>query len=59
MPRLFLILGDQLHPDPHPLLTDFDPAQDRLLMFEAAEQYSTPSQLAAHLRRQLIGRPQA
>jgi len=26
---------------------------------QAAEQYSTPSQLAAHLRRQLIGRPQA
>jgi deoxyribodipyrimidine photolyase-related protein len=38
MSRLFLILGDQLHPDPHPLLTDFDPAQDRLLMVEAAEE---------------------
>ena len=36
MPRLFLILGDQLHPDPHPLLVDFDPARDRLLMIEAA-----------------------
>ena len=33
--RLFLILGDQLHPDPHPLLVDFDPARDRLLMIEA------------------------
>ena len=38
MPRLFLILGDQLHPDPHPLHTDFDPRQDRLLMVEAAEE---------------------
>ena len=38
MPRLFLILGDQLHPDPHPLLVDFDPARDRLLMIEAAEE---------------------
>lgn len=36
MSRLFLILGDQLHPDPHPLLTDFDPACDRLLMIEAS-----------------------
>lgn len=35
MSRLFLILGDQLHPDPHPLLVDFDPARDRLLMVEA------------------------
>jgi len=38
MSRLFLILGDQLHADPHPLLTDFDPAHDRLLMVEAAEE---------------------
>ncbi len=38
MPRLFLILGDQLHPDPHPLLADFDPARDRLLMVEASEE---------------------
>ena len=38
MSRLFLILGDQLHPDPHPLLVDFDPARDRLLMIEAAEE---------------------
>lgn len=38
MQRLFLILGDQLHPDPHPLLTDFDPRHDRLLMVEAAEE---------------------
>lgn len=38
MSRLFLILGDQLHPDPHPLLVDFDPAQDRLLMVEAGEE---------------------
>ena len=36
--RLFLILGDQLHPDPHPLLTDFDPADDQLLMVEAANE---------------------
>ena len=36
--RLFLILGDQLHPDPHPLLTDFDPAHDQLLMVEAASE---------------------
>jgi deoxyribodipyrimidine photolyase-related protein len=32
MKRLFLILGDQLHPDPHPLLADFNPASDQLLM---------------------------
>ena len=38
MPPLFLILGDQLHPDLHPLLVDFDPARDRLLMIEAAEE---------------------
>ena len=38
MSRLFLILGDQLHPDPHPLLADFDPRHDRLLMVEAAEE---------------------
>lgn len=36
--RLFLILGDQLHPDPHPLLVDFDPSRDRLLMIEAPEE---------------------
>jgi hypothetical protein len=41
MPRLFLILGDQLHPDPHPLLVDFDPARDRLLMIEAARNRPT------------------
>nr|MBL8412540.1 cryptochrome/photolyase family protein [Dechloromonas sp.] len=35
MSRLFLILGDQLHPDPHPLLADFDAAHDRVLMVEA------------------------
>ena len=43
--RLFLILGDQLHPDPHPLLTDFDPADDQLLMVEAdphADGYTDP-----------------
>ncbi|MFN3486779.1 MAG: cryptochrome/photolyase family protein, partial [Planctomycetota bacterium] len=38
MKRLFLILGDQLHPDPHPLLVDFDAARDRLLMVEAPEE---------------------
>ncbi|MDD2670533.1 cryptochrome/photolyase family protein, partial [Zoogloea sp.] len=38
MSRLFLILGDQLHPDPHPLLTDFNPANDQLLMIEAGEE---------------------
>lgn len=38
MSRLFLILGDQLHPDPHPLLADFDPASDELLMIEASEE---------------------
>lgn len=38
MNRLFLILGDQLHPDPHPLLVDFNPAHDRLLMVEASEE---------------------
>ena len=38
MSRLFLILGDQLHPDPHPLLTDFNPASDELLMVEASEE---------------------
>ena len=36
--RLFLILGDQLHPDPHPLLVDFDIRRDRLLMIEADEE---------------------
>lgn len=38
MSRLFLILGDQLHPHPHPLLTDFNPASDELLMVEAGEE---------------------
>lgn len=38
MSRLFLVLGDQLHPDPHPLLADFDAASDRLLMIEATEE---------------------
>jgi len=38
MSRLFLILGDQLHPDPHPLLTDFNPVSDQLLMIEASEE---------------------
>ena len=36
--RLFLILGDQLHPDPHPLLVDFERDRDRLLMIEANEE---------------------
>ena len=40
MSRLYLILGDQLHPDPHPLLVDFDPRSDRLLMIEAPEESS-------------------
>ncbi|MBU3697215.1 cryptochrome/photolyase family protein [Dechloromonas sp.] len=38
MRRHFLILGDQLHPDPHPLLVDFNPAHDHLLMIEAADE---------------------
>lgn len=33
-PRLFLVLGDQLHPDPHPLLRDVHP-HDHVLMVEA------------------------
>lgn len=36
--RLFLMLGDQLHAAPHPLLRDFMPAQDQLLMVEAREE---------------------
>jgi hypothetical protein len=36
--RLFLILGEQLHPDPHPLLIDFNPASNELLMMEAGEE---------------------
>ena len=40
MNRLFLILGDQLHPAPHPLLVDFQPASDRLMMIEAPEESS-------------------
>ena len=36
--RLFLILGDQLHPEPHPLLVDFNPAHDQILMVEAASE---------------------
>ena len=38
MSRLFLILGDQLHPFPHPLLADFAPSRDQLLMVEALEE---------------------
>ncbi len=38
MSRLFLIVGDQLHPDPHPLLADFNPESDELLMVEASEE---------------------
>lgn len=34
MSHLLLILGAQLHPEPHPLLVDFDPADDELLMVE-------------------------
>lgn len=53
MSRLFLILGDQLHPDPHPLLLDFDPARDRLLMIEAVEEsthvWSHPARSALFL----------
>lgn len=45
--RLFLILGDQLHPDPHPLLVDFDRGRDRLLMVEApGESTRVPSHRA-------------
>ena len=36
-PRLFLVLGDQLHPDPHPLLSDVR-AHDYVLMVEAVEE---------------------
>ena len=38
MKRLFLILGDQLHPHPHPLLNDFNPASDELLMAEVNDE---------------------
>ena len=46
--RLFLILGDQLHPDPHPLLADFDSHSDRLLMVEAPGE---SSHVASHRAR--------
>ena len=36
-PRLFLVLGDQLHPDPHPLLTQAKPG-DFVLMAEVPEE---------------------
>ncbi len=36
-PRLFLVLGDQLHPDPHPLLAEVQ-QDDHVLMVEAAEE---------------------
>lgn len=36
-PRLFLVLGDQLHPDPHPLLSQAT-AADYVLMAEVAEE---------------------
>lgn len=36
-PRLFLVLGDQLHPDPHPLLSGVTP-DDFVLMAEVAEE---------------------
>src|SRR5574343_57079 len=53
MHRLFLILGDQLHPDPHPLLDDFDPQADRLLMVEVPEEsthvWSHPARSALFL----------
>lgn len=38
-PRLFLVLGDQLHPDPHPLLSGLGPA-DFVLMAEVPEESS-------------------
>ena len=38
--RLFLILGDQLHPGPHPLLTAFDPTHYQLSMVEAAADFT-------------------
>ncbi len=52
--RLFLILGDQLHPDPHPLLVDFAPENgDRLLMIEvqheAAHVWSHKARIALFL----------
>lgn len=36
-PKLFLVLGDQLHPDPHPLLSHAQ-QDDYVLMVEAAEE---------------------
>ncbi len=36
-PRLFLVLGDQLHPDPHPLLAQATP-NDFVLMAEVPEE---------------------
>lgn len=36
-PRLFLVLGDQLHPDPHPLLTHAS-SHDFVLMAEVPEE---------------------
>lgn len=36
-PRLFLVLGDQLHPDPHPLLTQAAPG-DFVLMAEVPDE---------------------
>lgn len=38
-PRLFLVLGDQLHPDPHPLLARLSP-DDHVLMAEVPEESS-------------------
>lgn len=36
-PRLFLVLGDQLHPDPHPLLSRLGP-DDHVVMAEVAKE---------------------
>ncbi len=36
-PRLFLVLGDQLHPDPHPLLSHASP-HDFVLMAEVPDE---------------------
>lgn len=53
MKRLFLILGDQLHPESHPLLADFDPARDRLPMVEAAEERRNIIRQTSRFREEL------
>lgn len=63
--RLVLVLGDQLWMD-NPALHGFDPAQDRLVMIEAASEgqyvWSHPARIALflsamrHFRDELVGR---